>query len=336
MTRSLLFLAILVLCAACGHDNRHPDISKISVSLETERFERDFFRIDSTQVPAGLTALRNGHPAFYGDFVNQILGINPADSAGQLVVRLMLRDYHAIYDSLEQKYRSFDDVREGLEKGYRYVKYYYPDYVVPRRLVTFIGPLDAQWTAISTDYIAVGLQAFGGKNFSVYAAPDVQQLYPLYISRRFDREYIVPTAMKNVVNELYPDMSTGRPLLEQLIEKGKQLYLLDHLLPDLDDSLKTGYTGAQQRFIAANEANIWTHLLKNENLYSIDPSTIQTYIGEAPFTQGLPEDVPGNIGPWVGWRIVQAYAQRNNKKSLKEILATPARTLYEESKYRPK
>ena len=336
MTRPLFLAAIIMLLTACGHDSRHPDISKIKVSLETERFERDFFRIDSNNVAGGLAALRNGHPAFYRDFVTQILGINPADSNGQLVVRLMLRDYRPIYDSIEQKYRDFDGVRRDMEKGYRYVKYYYPDYVVPRQLVTFIGPLDAEWTAISTDYIAVGLQAFAGKNFSVYAAPDVQQLYPLYISRRFDREYIVPTAMKNVVNELYPDMSTGRPLLEQMVEKGKQLFLLDHLLPDAPDSLKTGYTGAQQQFIARNEGNIWTQLLKNENLYSIDPTTLQTYIGEAPFTQGLPEEVPGNIGPWLGWRIVRAYAERNPKKSLKEILAAPARTLYEESRYKPK
>ncbi|RYY66736.1 MAG: hypothetical protein EOO12_03315 [Chitinophagaceae bacterium] len=336
MTRPFFFLAILMLLAACRHDDRHPDISKIKVSLENERFERDFFRIDSNNVAAGLAALRNGHPAFYGDFVTQILGINPADSNGQLVVRYMLRDYRPIYDSIDRKYRDLDDVRKDLEEGYRYVKYYYPDYAVPRRLVTFIGPLDAEWTAISTDYIAVGLQAFAGKNFSVYSAPDVQQIYPLYISRRFDREYIAPTAMKNVVNELYPDMSTGRPLLEQLVEKGKQLYLLDHLLPDTPDSLKTGYTGAQHQFIAKNEGNIWTQLLRNENLYSIDPVTLQTYIGEAPFTQGLPEEAPGNLGPWLGWRIVQAYAARHDKLSLKEILATPAKTVYEESRYKPK
>ncbi|GAB4094099.1 gliding motility lipoprotein GldB [Flaviaesturariibacter terrae] len=325
-----------MLLAACGHDSRHPNISKIKVHLETERFERDFFRIDSNNIPSGLAALRNAHPAFYGDFLGRIVGINPADSAGQKVVRLMLHDYKPIYDSIERKYPSLDDVREDLEKGYRYVKYYYPDYAVPGRMITYIGPLDAEWTAISTDYVAIGLHAFAGKNFSVYAAPDVQQMYPLYVSRRFDREYIVPVAMKNVVNELYPDMSTGRPLLEQLVEKGKQLFLLDHLLPDAPDSVKTGYTAAQLKFIASNEGNIWGELLKNENLYSIDPSTIQTYIGEAPFTQGLPEEVPGNIGPWIGWRMLRAYADRNSKKTLQEILATPARTIYEESRYKPK
>ncbi|RYY40181.1 MAG: hypothetical protein EOO08_07545 [Chitinophagaceae bacterium] len=336
MTRFAFFLAIMMLFAACNGDSRHPNLSKIDVKLETERFERDFFRIDTNNVAAGLAALRNAHPAFYGDYMTEILGINPGDSIGAFVVRRMIHDYRPIYDSLELKYRNFDDVRKELEKGYRYVKYYYPEYNVPKRLVTFIGPLDAQWVALNTDYVAVGLQVFGGKHFSLYQSPDLQQMYPWYISRRFDKEYVAPTAMKAVVNELYPDMSTGRPLLEQLVEKGKQLYLLDHLLPDADDSLKTGFTGAQHKFIERNEGNIWSQLLRDENLYSVDPSTLQTYIGEAPFTQGLPEDAPGNLGPWLGWRIVQAYAKRNDKKTLKEILALPAKTIYEESRYRPK
>ncbi|RYY90582.1 MAG: hypothetical protein EOO15_01945 [Chitinophagaceae bacterium] len=336
MTRFAFFLAMIILCAACNRDSRHPDVSKIEVKLETERFDRDFFRIDSNNVAAGLATLRNAHPAFYGDYMSEILGVNPADSNGQFVLRRMIHDYRPIYDSLELKYRDFDGVRKDLERAYRYVKYYYPEYNVPRRLITFVGPLDAQWIAINTEYVAVGLQVFGGKDFSLYQSPELQQMYPWYVSRRFDREYIAPTAMKAVVNELYPDMSTGAPLLEQLVEKGKQLYLLDHLMPDAPDSVKTGFTSAQHKFIAANEGNIWGELLRNENLYSVDPVTIQTYIGEAPYTQGLPEDAPGNLGPWLGWRIVEAYAKRNDKKSLKEILAVPAKAIYEESRYRPK
>jgi hypothetical protein len=63
---------------------------------------------------------------------------------------------------------------------------------------------------------------------------------------------------------------------------------------------------------------------------------IQTYIGEAPFTQNMPESSPGNLGQWIGWRIIEEYAKRNEKLSLQEVLATPPRNIFEGSKYRPK
>ncbi len=74
----------------------------------------------------------------------------------------------------------------------------------------------------------------------------------------------------------------------------------------------------------------------NENIYSIEPHVIQTFIGEAPFTQGMPEISPGNIGQWIGWRIVQKFAKLNPKLSVQEILATQPKKIFEESKYRPK
>jgi len=121
-----------------------------------------------------------------------------------------------------------------------------------------------------------------------------------------------------------------------MIEKGKQWYLLDKFLPDAPDSVKTGFTQKQLNWVKENEGNVWAYIIKNENLYSIEPTVIQTYLGEAPSTQGMPEASPGNIGQWMGWRIVQKFAQNNNKLTVQQILQTPPKTIFEEAKYRPK
>ena len=44
--------------------------------------------------------------------------------------------------------------------------------------------------------------------------------------------------MKSVADDIYPDKSVGRPLIEQMIEKGKHWFLLDKFLPDAPDSVK--------------------------------------------------------------------------------------------------
>ncbi len=38
-----------------------------------------------------------------------------------------------------------------VEQGLRYVKYYFPDYKVPRKIVTFIGPINSYGNILTTD-----------------------------------------------------------------------------------------------------------------------------------------------------------------------------------------
>jgi hypothetical protein len=85
-----------------------------------------------------------------------------------------------------------------------------------------------------------------------------------------------------------------------------------------------------------NEGLIWNFFLTTESLESIDPGTIQNYLGESPTTQGMPEASPGNIGQWVGWRIVKKFADQNPSLKSSELMTTPPRKILTEAKYKPK
>lgn len=330
-----LIAVVLLLLLSCSGKKDKPDVSHIKVDVKTERFENSFFAIDTANIAVGLAQARNAYPHFFPTFMQDILQLNPVDPAALPILKRILSDYKSLYDTLALKYKDIEWLRHDISEGFRYVKYYYPQYRVPN-LITFIGTLDAPGIVLTNDYLGIGLQQFAGKSFGGYSLPEVQQLYPAYITRRFDKEYIAPNALKAVVDDIYPDRSVGRPLIEQMIGRGKQWHLLDHFLPDVPDSVKTGYTGKQLAWATENEGDIWGYIVKNENLYSIDPPVIQTYIGEAPFTQGMPESSPGNIGQWLGWRIVQQFAQQHKELSLQQVLQTPAKAIFEGSKYKPK
>lgn len=334
MFRIYLF-ALIVLLSACGGDANKPDVSHIKVDLTLERFEQDFFKIDTNNIQGGLAHLRNAYPHFFPVYVQNILQVNPMDTASYSIIRSIVSSYRPINDSLQEKYPNLNWLKDDLTEGFQYVKFYYPQYRVPR-ILTFIATLDAPGVVLTPEYLGIGLHQYAGKDFSVYEAPELQQVYPAYISRRFDKEYMVANSMKAVVDDVYPDQSVGRPLVEQMVEKGKQWYLLQHFLPDAPDSALTGFTQKQLDWVEANEGNVWSHIVKNENLYGIEPHVIQTYIGESPFTQGMPEASPGNIGQWIGWRIVQQYAQKNEKLTLQQVLQTPARTIFQGAAYKPK
>lgn len=338
MKKPGLFLIAAFSLFACNNKEGIPDVSSIKVDIPVERFDNSFFSIDSNDISNGLRKVQQQHPDFYTDFMQNILGVSGVDTNQNtiLVTKEFLRGYLPVYDSLQLKYKKTDWLQKELEKAFQYVKYYFPHYKTGKAIL-FTGPFDAPGVASVNAGIAIGLQQFAGKDFSVYQSPMGQELFPIYISKRFAPEYITANCMKAVVEELFPDKSGDKPLIEQMIEKGKRWYLLDKFLPATPDSIKTGYTNKQLSWCSENEGLIWSYLVKNEDLNSLSPAVLQTYIGEAPFTQGFSqESSPGNIGQWIGWQIIKKFVAKNPDMLPQDIMRAEAKKILDEAKYKPK
>lgn len=338
MKKTTLVLLICASLFSCKQKKDVPDVSGIRADVSVERFDQAFFSIDTNDVAAGLRKLQQQFPAFYPDFMQQLLGVSGSDTSRKTleVTGYFLRNYRIIYDSLQARYKSTDWLKKELEQGYRYVKYYFPQYK-PGKAILYVGPLDAPGVANTAAGLAIGLQQFGGKDFFAYQSAEVQEMFPAYITRRFSREYMTANCMKAVVEDMFPDQSGGKSLVDQMIEKGKLWYLLDKFMPLTPDSVKTGYTQHQLDWCKEFEGQIWSYIIKNEDLHSLTPLVIQTYIGEAPFTQGLSqEDSPGNIGQWIGWQIIKKFVSKNPGLTPEEVMKTDSKKILEEAKYKPK
>jgi hypothetical protein len=339
-TSATLLVPILLLLAGCGHDDKNPDLSGITVpEIRIERFDTAFFNLDSNHIRQGLYRLDQAYPDFTGDFVGNILGAGPLSDTSTLAfeaARDFLVSYLSISDSLKKKYHRFDWLEKDLQQGFRYIKYYFPLYTLPQKVVTFIGPLDGPGVALTTHDLAIGLQAYAGKNFYFYLTGKGQDMYPGYISRRFEPEYMEANCMSAMAEDIFPDSSDGRPLIEEMVIKGRYWWLEQKLMPDAPDSIVTGYTPAQLSWCAANEGDIWGYLLKQNVLYTIDPDILKNYIGEGPYTLGMPKPSPGNIGAWVGYQMVRKYAEGHPNIRPVDLMRVPAQTLFEQSGYKPR
>ena len=49
----------------------------------------------------------------------------------------------------------------------------------------------------------------------------------------------------------------------------------------------------------------------------------------------IDNETPGRVGAWVGWQIVRAFME-NNKVSVQDLLVADAKTIFEQSHYKPK
>jgi len=337
MKKNTAFFLTIILFIGCTN-NKGPDVSKIKVDVPIERFDKSFFSIDTNNIAAGLKGLMTNYPDFYTDFMQQILGVSGFDTNRVTlnVSKLFIGGYSSIYQNLSKQYNDVSWLQKDIQKGFQYVKYYFPTYKTSK-VILFVGPLDAPGVALTGSGIAIGLHQFGGKDFPAYQSMEAQQLFPAYISRRFEPQYIVVNSMKAVIEDVYPDKSGGKGLIEQMIEKGKQWWVLDKFLPATPDSLKSGFTKQQLKWCEANEGLVWNDIITTQkDLYTKDPMAIQNYIGEAPYTQSLGPASPGNIGQWIGWQIVEKFADKNSSMSVADVLKTNARRILEEARYKPK
>ena len=329
----ILFLLFPIL--SC-HNSSIPDVSKIRVDMKVQRFEKDFFSIDTTKILSEVERLRIYYPNFINDFMNQILGFTSKSSPDSVnkYVSLFIRDYRFVKDSADKLFSDLEPETKEIRKSLQYVKYYFPEYKLPQKIITFIGPFDGYSDVLTSDALAIGLQLHMGKNFSFYKSEIANDLFPEYITRKFEPAYIAVNCIKNIIDDLYPDKSAGKGLLEQMVEKGKRLYLMDRLLPGTSDYMKIGYTETQLSDCYKKEALIWDFFLTNDLLNNSDQNIVKNYIGDSPKTQELGDASPGNIGSFSGWQIVKKYMD-NNSINIQQLMQKEPREIYSISRYKP-
>ncbi len=334
--RVIISLLLSLFIISCNSSNE-PDISKVKVVLSTQRFEQGLFSLDTNKMPEKLDELIRKYPSFGENFITTILNTDPswsADSANGYVAGF-IQAYRKVYDTAQKVFTDFEPYESEIKKGIQYLKYYFPAYKVPSKVITYIGPLDGFGDILSEDAFIVGLHHHLGKNFSLYQSDYVNETYPRYISNRFEPEYISINCMKNVVNDMYPEKYIDKSLLIQMVESGKRLYLLQKLLPEKKEYMLIGYSEQQMKDCYTHEKMIWDLLVQNNLLQTTDNNVITNYMGESPKTKELGDASPGNIGSFAGWQVVKNYMQKNPEKTPDVLMKEDAEMIFEKAKYKP-
>jgi hypothetical protein len=338
MTRVfIVILASALFLFSCNNGEKIPDVSDIKINFTTDRFEKKLFDTSAPSLTAYLQRLESTNPSFTSTFLKTILNADPqwqADTTAAFV-NGFVKAFRPVYDSAEKIFGDFSPYEEEIRKGLQFVKYYFPNYKVPEKIITYIGPLDGYGDIISEEGFLIGLHHHLGKNYSLYKTELVRETYPDYISSRFEPDYIAVNCMKNIVYDIYPEKESDKSLINQMIEKGKRLYILSKVLPETDEYKLIGYTEQQLKDSYKHEAAIWDLFVKNSYLQTTDKNISKNFIDEGPKTQELGEGAPGNIGSFAGWQIVKKYMQKNVATTLQQLINLDEETIFQAAKYKP-
>ncbi len=329
------FLLLNILFFTSCDNKKEVDVSNIQADINIQRFEQDFFKVDTANIPAALQTLEAEYPIFLPLYMKNIMQFGwPLDSAGKNIkeVKLFLTNdaIQELYEETQKIFSNNEILEERLKDAVKHLKYYFPEIETPK-IITFIS----EFAYANIKYekgIAIGLDMYLGKDFKYYPSLG----FPQFISRKLTPEYILPNTVQNILQDQYPEVEDHSKLIEKMVDQGKILYVMDYILPQVADSIKIGYTQEQMEWCRNNEAEMWTFFLKHDLLYSSEYMEIRKYITEAPTTPGMPHNSPGKVGVWMGWQIVKSYMDKNPDITLKQLMESEDnQQIFLTSGYRP-
>lgn len=338
-TQRILFVLIFTAgLSACKHKNV-PDVSHIAVNVQIERFDQALFKLDTNNIQPALQQLDKSYPLFLPAYMEHVMNFGPYSDTSrmiQLQSRMLVTnpDFRVLQDSINAHFPKLDDLERELAQSFRYIKHYIPSFRIPGKVVAFSSVI-SNYGAVTVDSVlGIGLDMYLGKDFPIYGIlPD----YPVYMIRKFSPEYIVTNAIQALVQQTYPGADASDQLVIQLVKSGRQQYFLEQVLPETPDSIRFGYTKAQMAWCDDNEVLIWQYFVQQNLLYKTDWQGNMRFMNDGPSTQGMPENAPGRIGPFVGWKIVKEYMEHHPEVTLQNLMEEKdAMKIFSQSKYRPK
>ena len=332
MKNILFSVSLILMLASCNRNPQKINVSNVSVDLKIKHFDINLLKLRQDQMQAAIPALKSAYGEFFDIFTYRMIAIGGIEQPN--FPELL---YSFVSDSLIRKLETnvalkVDTIqfRKELEAAFKHYKYYFPDKEIPT-VYTCISGFN-QSVVISQNLIGVSLDKYMGSD-----SPFYEQLgLPAYKRKNMRPAKMVPDMLQGWADAEWPKSENDNSLLSQMIQQGKVLYFMDAMLPDLNDSLKIGFTDKQMEFCRNNEAKMWTYMAEHKMLFTTDRMSIKRFIDDGPYTAVFSEQSPARTGVWIGWQIVRSYMKQNKDLKLADLMNnTDYQSILNQSGYRP-
>jgi hypothetical protein len=234
------------------------------------------------------------------------------------------------YEDSKKEFTDVTELNTALTDGFKHYKYYFSDKNIPE-IYFYMGGFN-QSIVTSENILGIGLEKYLGKGNKFYPKLGLAS----YQTYKMQKQFIVPDCFRAIAWSEFPYNDSIDNLASNMIYQGKVQYFLDAMLPDLDDTIKFGFTGKQWDWCINSEQSMWGYLIDKKELFTTTQIDIKRYIDEAPFTSTFPRESPGRTGVWIGWRMVSNYMKLHPEISLSQLMHdNDYQKIMNQSKYNP-
>ena len=336
------WLLALLLFSSCKRNPKYVDVSNIKLETQTLRFDKDFYSLTKENAVEYLPMMKKKYGEFFEFFVAhpRFLGYRFAllDSSQALTDSLLkfvnVPVFKEIYSVTEKKFSDFTELENQMQEALKHVKNYFPNDSFNKFIPVLMPAIQGDHAfTYGNDIISVNLYYYLGGDCPFYSKAAVPE--PQFISWRYKPEFMIADCMGSIA-KFYSHQNQKGKCIDEMIYNGKLRYFASCMMPDAPDSIINGYTKKQLEFCETFEDKIFQYFIDHKLLYSTDGLEFNKFVKDAPNTSDMPGDAPGNLGSWLGYRMVSKYMKENPNVTLQQLMAmTDGQKIMEGAKYKP-
>jgi hypothetical protein len=301
-----------------------------------KRLDKDVFALTPQNAVQKMNELQGKYSTFYLRYMSSI--VNNGGKMDSLYSETLLRfisnkDIQTAYKDLTKTF-SDNDVEllgDEMTEVVKRFNVFFPKRKTPKQFVTFMSGF--QYNVVYVDStLGVGLDMYLGNKNEFYS---MMQL-PNFRTRTMNKEHLLSDAVRGWVITEFDNADPVNNLLSHMIFYGKIFYVCDGLLPNVQDSIKMGYTTDQMAYCSKYEKNVWGFFAKDNKLYENDLKLVSEFTSDGPFTRAISKECPPRIAMWLGLQIVRSYMEHNSDVTVEDLMnEKDPQKILSRSKYKP-
>lgn len=325
---------ICLVISACTSQRSYFPRNMEEQHVDIVRFDRALMNVSCDSSLQDVRYLYDEYESFMPVFAENILGISAEDTfylaeALPQFLNDTLYGFAETNAEVRKQYEQIDDLQKQLDEAFTRIHFLYSDLPLPT-IYFFISGFNASILFMEDD-LAVGTDMYLGEDWKYY-----NRVVYEYQKHNMRKECIPIDVVSAYLFRNLPYTSTKNRLLENMIYRGKIMYLLAQLLPDYPDYEIMGYTQDQWEWCKDNELAIWNTIMDKRDLFKTESMVLTSYLNDGPFTSEISQKSPGRVGTWIGWQITQSYMEHNQDVTLQQLIENgDAQMILENSFYKP-
>jgi hypothetical protein len=229
----------------------------------------------------------------------------------------------------QELFADVSDLEKALGKAFSRILWLYPAAeVLP--LYLFVSGFQTP-VYFGDDLIGIGADMYLGSDYDYY-----NHVVYDYQKQTMRKECIPVDVVTAYLFRTLPYTSAKSRLLDQMLYRGKIMYLAAQIFDNLPGYEVMGWTKEQWDWCVRNEQAIWHLVMDKRDLFKTENLVLTSYLNDGPFTSEVSQDAPGRLGVWLGWRIAESYMEHNETVTLQDLMAEgDAQKILENSFYKP-
>lgn len=315
----IILLSFILLFASCRKKSRfYIDTKENRVEVNIQRFDRDLIRLDTVNLAESVDSLMEKYPKFLPLFIENMTNSSVSD---RHTIGKILSDFvnYPIVQEVNRKvldeFADISFIQDEIADAFTYIHHYFPNLTLPE-LYFYVSGLNVPMI-MSPDrtVFGVGTDFYLGADFEPYKDIVYDYMLQNFAAERLTIDVVSAVLFRNFVFD-----GTQNRLIDNMLYRGKVLYLLSVVMAEKEMKDIVGYSSEQQLWAETHEKEIWKAIISQKDLFSTDQHLIRKYMEVAPFTAPISQESPGRLGQWMGFRIVESFMNKNKNVTLPELM----------------